>query len=313
MRQLQSGLGLPAVNLRLLFHVVLFLFVALAALASADEKVLYEKASAFGTIVVTEDDDGLRVLRFGRSGARQSVVKPGDPDYLGLPYVRGALVGLALCEEPRRVLVVGLGGATLPMFLRKHYPDAAIDAVDVDPDVVDAAKQFFGFREDERMRAHIADGRQFIEQSRQPYDAIFLDAFGSDSVPAHLTTQEFLRAVRRALKPGGVLIGNLWASYVNPLYDSMVRTYQEVFDEVYILEVQGTGNVIVLALPRRQSLRQDELAKLARKVSTVRNFGFDAGDLVNSRFMHAREKTLRGRILMDRDLKQPSGETIESK
>ena len=83
MRQLQSGLGLPAVNLRLLFHVVLFLFVALAALASADEKVLYEKASAFGTIVVTEDDDGLRVLRFGRSGARQSVVKPGDPDPIG--------------------------------------------------------------------------------------------------------------------------------------------------------------------------------------------------------------------------------------
>ena len=297
-------------NLRLLFHVVLFLF---AALASADEKVLYEKPSAFGTIVVTEDDSGVRVLRFGRSGARQSLVKPGDPDYLGLPYVKGALVGLALSGEPRRILVVGLGGGTLPMFLHKHYPKAAIDAVDIDPDVVDTAKQFFGFREDERMRAHIADGRQFVEQTRQPYDAIFLDAFGSDSVPAHLTTQEFLRAVRRALKPGGVLVGNLWARYVNPLYDSMVRTYQEVFDEVFILEVQDSGNVILFALPRRQSLRQDELAQLARKLSTARRFGFDAGELVDSRFLHAREKDQRGRILLDQDLKQPGQAAPDNK
>jgi len=215
-----------------------------------------------------------------------------------------ALVGLALCEEPRRVLIVGLGGGTLPTFLRKYYPNAAIDAVDIDPEVVDVAKKFFGFREDEFMRAHVADGRQFIEQSRHPYDAIFLDAFGSDSVPAHLTTQEFLGAVRRALEPGGVVIGNIWGRYSNPLYDSMVRTYQEAFDELFILNVQGAGNMILLALPRRQPLNRDELAQLARKVSTARRFRFDLGELVNDGFLHAQEKNQRGRVLRDRDLGQ---------
>ena len=292
-------------NLRLFFHVVLFSFVVLAALARADEKVLYEKPAMFGTIVVTEDDNGLRVLRFERNGARQSVVKPGDPDYLGLPYARVAFVGLALCEEPRRLLVVGLGGGTLPMFLRKHYPDATIDAVDIDPNVVDVAQRFFGFRQDESMRAHVADGRQFIEQTRQPYDAIFLDAFGSDSVPAHLTTQEFLSAVRRAVKPDGVVIGNVWRRYSNPLYDSMVRTYQEVFDELFILEVQGAGNMILLALPRRQPLNRDELAQLARRVSTGKRFQFDLADLVNYGFLHAQEKNQRGRVLSDTEVKRP--------
>ncbi len=290
--------------MRLLLHAALLAFVVLAALARADERVLYEKPSLFGTIVVTEDDNGLRMLRFGRNGARQSLVKPGDPDYLGLPYTRAAVVGLALSEETRRILVVGLGGGTLPMFLRKYYPDATLDAVDIDSDVVDVAKKFFGFREDELMRAHVADGRRFIEQSRRPYDVIFLDAFSSDSIPAHLTTQEFLQAVRRAVTPGGVVIANVWGRYYNPLYDSMVRTYQEVFDELFILDMQGAGNIILLALPRRQPLNRGELAQLARKVSTAKRFRFDLGDLVNYGFLRAQEKNERGRVLRDQDLEQ---------
>ncbi len=278
--------------------------VALVALARDDQTVLYEKASAYSTIVVTEEELGLRTLRFGRGGARQSVVKLGDPGYLALPYARVALVGLALSQEPRRFLVVGLGGGTLPMFLRKYYPNATIDAVDIDPEVVDVAKKFFGFREDEFMNAHAGDGRQFIEKLRQPYDVIFLDAFGSDSVPAHLTTQEFLQAVRRAVAPGGVVVGNLWGRSSNPLYDSMVRTYQEVFDDLFILDVRDAGNMILLALPRKQQMSRDELAQLARKVSADRRFPLDLGDPVKYGFLDARAKSQHGRVLRDRDLEQ---------
>ena len=289
------------------FPAVFFACAALAALvafAHADPKVLYERASAYSTIVVTEEAPGVRVLRFGRDGVRQSVVKLGDPDYLALPYARVALVGLALSEEPRRFLVVGLGGGTLPMFLRKHYPDATIDAVDIDPEVVDVAKKFFGFREDELMTAHIGDGRQFIEKSRRPYDVIFLDAYGSDSIPAHLTTQEFLQAVRRAVTPGGVVVGNLWGRSANPLYDSMVRTYQEVFDELLILDVRGASNMILLALPRKQPLSRDKLIELARNLSAARRFPFDLGDPVKYGYLDARAKIQDGRVLRDRDLVQ---------
>ncbi len=284
-------------------YVALF---ALAALARADHQtvLLYEKASAYSTIVVTEEKNGLRTLRFGSGGARQSVVKLGDPDYLALPYARVALVGLALSEEPRRFLVVGLGGGTLPMFLRKYYPDAAIDAVDIDPEVVDVAKKFFGFREDELMNAHVADGRQFIEKSRQPYDVIFLDAFGSNSIPAHLTTQEFLLAVRRAVAPGGVVVGNLWGRGGNPLYDSMVRTYQEVFDELLILNVRDRGNKILLALPRKQPLNRADLMQLARTASAAKRFPFDLGDPVKYGFTDAPAKSQHGRVLRDRELEQ---------
>lgn len=297
---------MPTLNRRFFLHAGLCACVALSLPACAAQTLVYEGPSRFGRIIVTEDRQGLRTLLFAQDGTRQSVVKPGDPDHLELPYARYALAGLALCEGPRRILVVGLGGGTLPGFLRKHYPDAAIDVAEIDPDVVDAAKRFFGFREDERMRVHVGDGRRFIENIGQPvYDVIFLDAFGADSVPPQLTTQEFLQAVRRALAPSGVAVGNIWRRSHNRLYDAMVRTYEEVFDQLLVLNVAGDVNAIVLALPRALPLGRSELAQRAREISASKQFRFDLGDLVISGLVDAPQKHRSGRVLRDAELGQP--------
>src|SRR5690349_1147318 len=110
--------------------IALLAFVLLAGCAGAAEKVLYDKPSAYNHIIVTEDDAGHRVLRFERFGARQTIAKPGDPTFLGFGYTRVAFSGLALTDEPRRILIVGLGGGTMPMFLHHYYPNATIDVVD---------------------------------------------------------------------------------------------------------------------------------------------------------------------------------------
>jgi spermidine synthase len=296
---------MPAMNRRAFLRVGLCALVALSLPACGAQTVIYERASRFGTIIVIDDDNGLRTLLFAKDGSRQSVVKPGDPEHLELPYARYALAGLALCEGPRRILVVGLGGGTLPSFLRWHYPDAAIDVAEIDPDVVDVAKMFFGFREDRLMRVHVGDARQFIDNVRQPaYDVIFLDAFGAHSVPPHLATREFLQAVRRALMPSGVVVGNIWRRSQNPLYDAMVRTYEEVFDELFVLNVAGDVNAILLALPRAQPLGRGELAQRARRISAAKQFRFDLGDLVISGFVDAPERNRSARVLRDADLGQ---------
>ena len=285
-------------------HLCAAAFAALSVPGCAAQTVIHEKASPYNTIIVTEDHKGMRTLLFERGGGRQSVVKPGDPDHLELPYARVALAGLALCEEPRRILVVGLGGGTLPMFLRTHYPAATIDVAEIDSDVVDVAKKFFGFVEDEGMRAHVGDGRQFIERAPQrDYDIIFLDAFGARDVPKHLTTREFLQITRRALKPNGVVVSNVWRPASNPLYDSMVRTHQEAFEELFILDVPGDVNNILLALPRQERVSQSELALRARKISMAKQFRFDLGELVGRGFLHAREKNPQASVLRDAGLR----------
>lgn len=275
--------------------------VALVALAATEDKVLYEKKSPYSTIIVTEDGQGLRTLMFDRNGVRQSVVKPGDPDHLELAYSRLMPVGCAVVEEPRRVLIVGLGGGTIPSFLRKHFPKMTIDAVDLDPDVVDVAKRFFGFREDAAMHAYVKDGRKFIEDCREPYDIIFLDAFGADNIPYSLATLEFLLAVRKALTPKGIVVSNVWNRGSNELYDSMLRTYQDVFDDLYAVEVRGVGNEIVIGLKQKGNITREELVRRAAKVSKEKQFPHDMGPLVEAGFRHDAEKNPRGEVLRDKE------------
>ena len=279
--------------------------LAICVSALTDGKVLYEKASRYNTLVVTDDGRGLRTLSFARYGARQSVVKVGDPDHLELPYVRGMLVGLAFAEDAKRILIVGLGGGSIPTFLHKHYPRMTIDVVDIDPDVVAVAKKFFGFREDATMHAYVDDGRRFIEACRNPYDIIFRDAYGADNVPYALTTREFLQAVRRALSPRGFVVANVWSRSSNALYDSMVRTYQDSFAALSVLDLQGAGNKILIAMPNDGLIGRAELAKRATTISKDKHFRFDLGELVTAGYHGAEPPATRGRVL--RDKTKPAG------
>ncbi len=287
------------VRRRLFCFALLAVFIC-CAVAGAQDKILYQKQSPYSLVVVTEDDQGMRTLRFGTGGVRQSVVKLGDPDHLELAYTPVMLSGLALCPEPKRVLVVGLGGGSIPSFLHKHYPRTRIDAVEIDPVVVEVARQFFGFSDDETLKAYVQDGRQFIEERPNAYDMVFLDAFSSDSIPYPLATREFLESVRRAITPEGVVLADIWGPGSNRLYQSMVRTYQEVFDELYILDVQGSANRILIALPRKLRVTRDELARRAGEISKQKQFRFDMAELVTYGYHYADEKDPGAEVLTDK-------------
>jgi len=106
------------------------------------------------------------------------------------------------------------------------------------------------------------------------------------------------------LAPGGVVVGNLWGREINPRYDSIVRTYEEVFGKLLVLDVRGTGNKILLGLSRKPPLAHDELIRRAREVSAAKRLPFDLGDLVQHGLPDTSPKVQRGRVLRDRDVEQ---------
>ena len=145
------------------------------------------------------DEGPLRVMRFGSlKGTEQSAIVRGHPESVPIEYVRLALLGLAHHGEPRRLLMVGLGGGTFTTLVHRALPDIQIDAVDIDPVVCAAARDYFDLQEDARYRVHTADAYEFLTQgidgSAAPgapalYDFIFLDTYGGEGsrLPSGLT------------------------------------------------------------------------------------------------------------------------------
>jgi spermidine synthase len=171
--------------------------------------VVFDQTSAFGRVLV-RDEGPLRVMRFGTpAGSEQSAIVRDRPGAVPIEYVRYALLGLGHVADLRRVLMVGLGGGTFTTLLHRALPDVAIDAVEIDPAVVAAARCCFGLREDDRYRVHVADAATWIARDTAHYDYIFLDAYAGEEVPAALASAAFFSAVRARLAPGGVVAINI--------------------------------------------------------------------------------------------------------
>ena len=84
----------------------------------AETHLLHRGRSAFNEIWVVEDLQGTRrCLQFAPDGGPQSCMAVAEPARLLLPYTRSMVATLALADSPRRVLLVGLGGASIPRFL----------------------------------------------------------------------------------------------------------------------------------------------------------------------------------------------------
>lgn len=270
------------------------------ALAQGPEQVIHKAPSRFSDmVVVSEDANGLRSLRFEMFGARQSVVKPGDPEHLELAYARAMPAVLTWKPEPRRILVVGLGGGTLPMFLRRHLPQAEIDVAELDPAVVEVARSHFDFREDARMKVHVGDGRRWIEQARNRYDLMVLDAFGAHEVPYSLATREFVQAIHQALAADGVVVSNLWGRLANPLYDDMVATYLAVFPAVSVLDVPGSGNRLVLASRTTDVPAPAEAVERAQRLNVRLRLRHDLAEMVRLGLRQPDGLERAGRVLSD--------------
>jgi spermidine synthase len=265
----------------------------------SEERVLAARHTGFNHVVVTENRFGVRTLRFGHEGVCQSMVKPGDPEHLELPYTSVLPLCLAFVEAPRRALILGLGGGALPMFLHRCLPDLDVEVVELDPGVLEVAREFFGFIEDARLCVWIEDGRDFIERHTARYDLVILDGFDAEAIPRHLRTLEFLESVKLALAPGGIAVANVWGRSFNTLYANMLRTYSAAFEELYVLDVEGPGTKIFIACPGALSVSREQLAQRAGEISKRYGFRHPLGDSLTGFRAASEERCAPGAVLRD--------------
>jgi spermidine synthase len=174
----------------------------------ADGRVLAERETEYQYARVVELDDGERRLELNEGQAFHSVYRPRSvltdnvwDGYLSMPF---AVLGRA----PRSVAILGNGAGTTVRAYGRYFPGTAIDGVEIDPELTELGRRWFGLRDRPGLRVIHDDARPFLRRTDRRYDAIFVDAYRQPYIPFYLTTKEFFRLVRERLQPGGTVIVN---------------------------------------------------------------------------------------------------------
>jgi spermidine synthase len=223
----------------------------------------------------------------------ETVINLREVDDLPVRYTRVMTVAAAYVTEPKKVLMIGLGGGAISTYIGHFMPEVSIDTVEIDPAVIAAAKKYFGLRETPRVRYFAGDGRVMLKRSTEKYDIIFVDAFRGGYVPFHLLTSEFYNLLKDRLAPGGAVAFNVHDG--TRLYTSTLRTLTAVFPSVHLYP-SGEGEVtaVVTATPAPDG---EALASRASAAQERYNFRFPLPELLKRRA--AMPSLARGQILTD--------------
>lgn len=221
-------------------------------------EVVHRSEDENGLVEVVDEARGkLRSLHFG-SSARQSTMFVERPDELALEYTRHMLTALPLLEgDPRRALMLGLGGGSLVKFLLRQCPQCHVDVVELRAMIVEVAQRFFGVPEaHERLAIHVADGRRYVLDyatagpAATPYDLILVDLHGSHGMAPVVTEPDFLPACRQVMAADGVLSANLWFGVDEAQERRLRKHLAAIYEQVLYLPVAGKRNCIAHGLSR---------------------------------------------------------------
>ncbi|HKM39035.1 MAG TPA: polyamine aminopropyltransferase [bacterium] len=180
-------------------------------------RVLAHKKTQYQELLVVETD------RFGRAlildGAVQTTI--GD-EFVYHEMI--AHVPLFTHPKPEKVLIIGGGDGGTVREVLKHDTVQKLHLVEIDPEVVAAAKQFLpelscGFS-DPRLIIHHTDGIKYIAASKAEYDLIIIDSSDPVGPATGLFQAQFYASAARALKDDGVFVAQTespWLKFAIPL------------------------------------------------------------------------------------------------
>lgn len=210
----------------------------------AKKKIIYKNKTKFNDIVVTEE--GTMLTLWSPSTIRQTAIDSQNPVWPQLEYARNVLLGLALCPKPASILVLGLGGGSIPMMLADINTKATIDVVEIDDVIAMVAERYFHFITTPRIKLFIDDASCFIKHSTKIYDMIIIDAYLGNELPPFFSTAPFFEETSQRLSWEGIVIVNLF-SRNKIFFKGMREIMASVFHELWYLPGKRSGNTLVFA------------------------------------------------------------------
>lgn len=245
-----------------------------AALDNAAGELEYDGRSDYSHIRIRRRGP-IRSMIFVRDNGQEVLETQMDvrrPAELKFEYLRYLFASYLFQPEPKRVLIVGLGGGSMVHYLQQTDPGVKIDAIEIDPLVVKLAADMFGTKPNENVNIVTADGFKFIADAEDgSYDVIYMDAFLKPSAdtdetgaPLALRTQQFYKQLQQKLKPGGVVAFNL-----NPhqQLEADLRDLREAFPQLYVFPMAQFNGVVAIGTTDAKRLEPAELTRRGRALN----------------------------------------------
>jgi len=224
--------------------------------------------SPYNSIQIVEGVDHTRQnakvrLMSTNPGYLQSGMLIDDPDELYFDYTRYYALGPRYVPNAKSVLMLGGGGYSVPKWLLSPKSgmggNLTVDVVELDPVMTAVAAKVFGLPNDRRLGIYHADARAFLNSLVRQYDLVFVDVFNSHySIPFQMATGEAIKAMRRAVAPGGALLMNVISAIEGEdgrFFRALMRGLQSEFPEVRVYCVGNpqhtwqVQNLMLVALP----------------------------------------------------------------
>lgn len=221
------------------------------------------------------EEAGVRTLHFGSEWI-QGAMRIARPWQLELDYTKEMMASLLMREGvrfPRHALLIGLGAASLTKFLYRYCPHTKLTVVEIDPQVVAAARQFFKLPDDpKRLNIVVEDGVAFISRIDKYYDLILVDGYDADALAGALDTLPFYQMCRAHLTDAGLMAANIFgrrnsfkASYgrINTAFEGRSVAFPSC-DSGNVIAFATAGEAVQVALEdlRNQALKLKERSGL---------------------------------------------------
>ncbi len=211
------------------------LFVSGFMSSPAGGRVLVAERSFFGVHRIVERRNGHYYALL--HGVILHGLQSTDPTRREVPlayYYPTSPLGRALTAlnekgGPYKLGIVGLGTGASAVYGRAGDEYVFFE---IDPVVVELARDsgYFSYLANSRAEIRYVLGDARLTLAKEPdsyYDVLVLDAFSSDSIPAHLLTLEAVEIYLRKLKEGGILLFHISNKYLD-LRPVMASVAQEL-------------------------------------------------------------------------------------
>ncbi|XP_052790204.1 eEF1A lysine and N-terminal methyltransferase-like [Mya arenaria] len=225
---------------------------------------------------IVQSEARLKTVNVKKKGkGRQSSIVV-DKSYLACQHHVAMVAGMScvqsgrltdLLEGDMSVLLIGLGGGGLPTYIHQYFPQVHLDVVDIDPEMVTVATEWFGFRPDDQLKVHVDDGLKFIQQEAKKgpkRHVIMLDvdskdvSLGMSCPPAPFVEAPFLQDICNCLVDQGVLVLNL-VSRDSTLKAEVIQRLKDIFPAIFVSHVEEEVNEIVFAIKDTNSAAVNQM------------------------------------------------------